>query len=107
MKRSSAILVTAAALAAVTAVVAIRIGGWWDDDSASPQQNSALAPPTAVACAFETGERAAFSLQMNGQAQGAPDQQDLFKAVLSWEVVDSPHPGEWLLRAGFSSTELR
>jgi HEAT repeat protein len=110
MKRSSAILVTAA-LAAVTAVVAIRVGGWWDD-STSPKQNSATVPSTAdqstaVACAFEPGERAAFSLQVSGQAQAAPDQQDLFKAVLSWEVVDSPHPGEWLLRAGFSSTELR
>ncbi len=112
MKRSSALLDPAAALAAVTAVVAVRIGGWWNDDATSAKQTSpaappAAGPPTVVACAFEPGERAAFSLRVNGQAEGAPDQQDLFKAVLSWEVVASPHPGEWLLRAAFSSTELR
>lgn len=109
MKRYSAIVVTAA-VAAVTAAVAIKIGGWWNEGSTSPQSSAAAPPvaqPSAIACAFDPGERAAFSLQVSGQAQAAPDQQDRFKAVLSWEVVDSPHPGEWLLRAALSSTELR
>ena len=112
MKRSSALLVTAAALAAVTAVVAVKIGGWWKDNAPSAMQTSAAAPPpaapsTAAACAFEPGERAAFALQSNVRAKGVQDQGDLFKAVLSWEVVSSPRPGEWLLRAAFSSTELQ
>ena len=106
-RRSSAIAV---AVAAVTAAVAIKTGGWWHERSTSPQSSADAPPaahPSAIACAFDPGDRAAFSLEVSGQAQAAPDPQDLFKAVLSWEVVDSPHPGEWLLRAGFSSTELR
>jgi HEAT repeat protein len=111
MKRSSALRLTATAFAAVTAVVLVSIGGWWDHPTTPPQQTSSgvasKAPAPTVACAFEPGERAAFALQLNAQAAGVRDQGDLFKAVLSWEVVSAPRPDEWLLRAAFSSTELR
>ena len=96
-----------------------RDGGGRDQDRrvvgrrpTSPQQTVARASfevgrRSVAACAFEPGERAAFSLQLNAEATGVQDQGDLFKAVLSWEVVAAPRPDEWLLRAAFSSTELR
>jgi HEAT repeat protein len=111
MKRSSVFLVTAAVFAAVTVIVGVRIGGSWKGNAPSTEPIDAArraAPPLSVAaCAFEPGERAAFSLQLNTQPRGAPGPGDLFKAVLSWEVVGAPRPDEWLLRAAFSSIELQ
>ncbi len=88
MRRSSIFLITAAVFAAVTAIVGVRIGGWWKGNAPATKTIDAARPAAPLrplaACAFDPGERAAFSLQLNTQPRSAPGPGDLFKAVLSW-----------------------
>src|SRR6185295_7345834 len=101
MKRPAALLVTAASLAAVTALVLVELTGRSGDDASSLKQTAAVAPQARATAggAFDPGERAAFTLQLDSQLRGMAGTGDRFEAVLSWEVVAAPRPDEWLLRA--------
>ncbi len=59
-------------------------------------------------CTFERGERYAFVLRFEAEASAADTAApaDRFSAVLSWQVVDTPAPGQWVIRAAFSSPTL-
>ena len=67
-----------------------------------------MLPASAGECTFALGDHAAFALESNAQAEGAPaGATDRVKSILSWEVVESPAAGNtWLLRAALSGTEL-
>jgi hypothetical protein len=76
-----------------------------DQDQGAPVTAAA---PTPLACAFVPGQQAAFHLESaveaRGVAQASP--RDRVQTVLSWQVLADARPGEWLLRAALSSTEL-
>jgi HEAT repeat protein len=75
--------------------------------SAASVAPSPTLPASAGECAFSVGDRAAFVVESNAQAEGAPPgATDHVESVLSWEVVAAPAPGTWLLRAALSGTEL-
>lgn len=58
-------------------------------------------PPAALACDFEPGARGAFRLASLVHDARAPEQQDTFTALLSWQV-DERTATSWRLRAALS-----
>ncbi len=68
----------------------------------------AAAAHRALGCTLKRGERFAFVLRFEAEASaaGTAAPSDRFSAVMSWQVIDEPRPGQWVVRAGFSSPKL-
>ncbi len=62
----------------------------------------------ARGCTFKAGERFAFRLRFEAEASAADTAapSDRFSALMSWQVVEEPKPGQWLIRAAFASPTL-
>lgn len=70
--------------------------------------SAAPAPPAPVAprCQFDLGETAAFSFESAARDLRAKD-EDHFRGVLSWQVIEQPSENRWRLRAALSEVSQR
>lgn len=83
------------------AVLAIALARPRKTEPRALTQKVAPAAPAAPQCQFTPGETAAFSIESTVRDVRAED-QDHFRATLSWEVVEQLSTMHWRLRAAFS-----